>query len=477
MPTIKTDVFGGILPKVHPTLLPPECAVRAHNCRLHSGKLVPLRQPSRVSGSLRLESGLARIADAKSICLWHGAAGRSEWLAWPGIVTVARGNIADDELRRIFVSGDTGIGGGGKNEPGAFIMSKDGLSFTRHTLVKASLPAPVATRTEGAPLDVDNRRFTYFFQTWADRWGYESAPSPRSTNTYPDDENDDGDFIYNDGDEVTVAALPSADTPAGAVKRKIYKAVAGSGPEADGIMLVAQQDIIGQGFQDFTFRVKDGDAGGSIPMYQSPPEDLDLMTCVTGGFYAGVSRSRPRTVMFSETNIPTSWPVAYRIDMPDNIVSLAVVGNTVYVLTDGCPRAVSGLSPDTMADTGIPSPQACVSPRSVCVMENAAFYASHDGIVMLSPELGAAAKVITEQSLSKDEWAALNPASCVMAGYDGALLAWFTPRGAGSAQGHIIDLRAGKTAAITTNDEVAQAVHYDAAEDALYYVRTGVGTS
>ena len=471
MPTIKTDVFGGILPKVHPTLLPEGCAVRAHNCRLHSGKLVPLRQPSRVSANLRLENGLARIADAKSIYLWHGA-GRSEWLAWPGIVTVARGNIADDELRRVFVSGDTGIGGDGKNEPGAYITSKDGLSFTRHSLVKASLPAPVVTRTQGTPLDENNRRFTYFFQTWADKYGYESAPSPRSTNPAPaGDENEDGDFIYNDGDEVSVAEIPTADTPAGAVKRKIYKAIAGSGPEADSIMLIAQQDILGLGFQEFVFRVKDEDAVGSIPMFQSPPGDLDLMTYVSGGFYAGISRSRPRTVMFSDTNIPTSWPVAYTIDVPDNIVSIAVVGNTVYVLTDGCPRAVSGLSPDTMADTGIPSPQACVSPRSVCVMENAAFYASHDGIVMLSPELGASAKVITEQHFGKDEWTALNPASCIMAGYDGALHAWFRPNGSISPQGYIIDLRAGKTAAITTHDERAKAVHYDPETDGLYYVR------
>ena len=72
MPTIKVDVFGGILPKMHPTLIPDECAIRAHNCFLKSGKLVPLRQPKKVANMrIRMENGLSEIADAKTVYLWH----------------------------------------------------------------------------------------------------------------------------------------------------------------------------------------------------------------------------------------------------------------------------------------------------------------------------------------------------------------------------------------------------------------------
>jgi hypothetical protein len=38
MPTIKIDNFAGIMPKVHPTLLPDACATMAHNCILKDGK-------------------------------------------------------------------------------------------------------------------------------------------------------------------------------------------------------------------------------------------------------------------------------------------------------------------------------------------------------------------------------------------------------------------------------------------------------
>ena len=116
MATIKIDSFSGIMPRVHPTLLPDSCAVKAHNCRLKSGKLSPVREPSKVdNASIRLENGLDKIANAQSIYLWrHGENRTGEFLAWPGIVRVARGNIADDDRDRIFVSGETGVGGEGK---------------------------------------------------------------------------------------------------------------------------------------------------------------------------------------------------------------------------------------------------------------------------------------------------------------------------------------------------------------------------
>jgi len=462
MARVAIDKFAGLMPRIHPTLLPDGCAVRAHNCRLKDGKLCPVRQPSIVPASgVRMENGLARIADARSIFLWRSGGG-AEFLAWPGLVTVARGNIADDGLNRIFVTGDTGIGGNGLNLPCVYM--NNGVSVTRHPLTKTPLPAPVVARTDPRPLDDLNLRYTFFYQTWVDEFGYESGMSPPSENTEGGD-NPDGDFIYNNGDTVTVDEMAADES---AMFRRIYKVVTGT--ETESVMFVAEQSKSGvSGFQKLTFRVNDEDATGVVPVFQSPPDDLDLMMPVPGGFYAGVSRSMRRTLMFSEPDVPTSWPDAYMLDVDDDIAGIAVAGNTVFVLTDGAPWAVSGTSPGTMVRTAIPSPQACVSRRGICVMENGVFYPSHDGIVMLSPSLGAEARVITEKHWSKREWDALNPSSCVMAPYDSALHAWFRTR-QGVTIGYIIDLREGLEA-ITTHDEVARAVCYDAADDALYYVR------
>lgn len=456
MPTIKIDSFSGIMPRVHPTLLPDGCAVKAHNCRLHSGKLSPLRQPLKVLGRrIRLENGLDKIANAESLFLWRKGTAVEEFLAWPGIVKVSRGNIADDLFDRIFVTGDTGIGGTGNNYPCVYISSSTGSSFTRHSLVKTALAAPVITVEAGEPSDANNIRYTVFFQTWVDAYGYESGVSDPSE-----------EVEYNDGNEITVAAI---NAPAGAVIRRIYKVVTGSASET--VQFVTEQAVTGSGFLDKTVAIKDEDAGEVMPSMVSPPSDLSWMTYVPGNFYAGFSAARLRTVMFSDVNKPTSWPDAYMYDIRDNIVGLAVAGNTVYALTDGYPWALSGSAPESMTPTVLSSPQACVSARSICIMDGAVFYASQDGICMLSAssDYPVLVPVITEKYFSKREWDSLNPSSCIMDTYDGALHAWFTLDN-GLRQGYVIDLGEG-ISAITTHDEQAKAVLYDAKTDCLYYVR------
>jgi hypothetical protein len=451
MPTIKIDSFSGIMPRVHPTLLPDGCAVKAHNCLLKSGKLSVLKQPLKVTGKrVRLENGLQKIADANSLYLWRRGA-VEEFLAWPGVVIVAQGNIADDALNRVFVSGATGVGGTGKNHPCAYIAASAGSGFARHTLVKASLAAPTVTVEEGQPADADNIRYTAFFQTWVDAYGYESGVS------LPSDE-----VEYNEGNTVTIAAV---NAPSGAALRRIYKVVTGT--ETERIQFIYEDPIAGVGFSEQTFKIKDEDAGEVIPMTVSPPEDLTWMTYVPGNYYAGVSAAKPRTVMFSDVNRPTSWPVEYQYDIRDNIVGLAVVGNTVFAMTEGYPWAITGTAPESMSAAVLPSPQACVSSRSICVMSGAAFYASADGICMLRPDSDVI--VLTEKYFGKREWSALNPETCIMDTYDGALYCWFT-LSSGIRQGYIIDLGEG-VSAITTHNEQAKAAFYDARTDSLYYVR------
>lgn len=465
MPTIRIDSFSGIMPRLHPTLLPDGCAVTAHNCRLKSGKLSPLRQPSQVGDMrIRLENGLDKIANAQTVYLWRRNGGVEEFMAWPDVVKIAPSNIADDTLRRIFVTGNTGIGDG-KKEPCAYISTVSGAGFARHTLVKEKLPnlttdgeSPTLTLAEGSAADTDNLRYTFFFQTWVDAYGYESPVS--------DIDPDTDEVVYNDGDTVTAAAV---NAPDGAVTRRVYKVV--TGMQTESIQFIAEQAKIGVDFSEMTFTVKDEDAGEVLPRIVSPPSDLSWMTYMPGSFYAGFSPSTPRTVMFSDVNRPSSWPDDYCYDVRDDLVGLAVSGNTVYALTKGAPWVLTGTAPESMSAAVCSSPQACVSARSICVMAGAVFYASQDGVCMMSPNSDYAANVVvlTEKYFSKREWEELNPSSCIMDGYDGALFCWFTLAG-GGRRGYVIDLREG-AAAVTTHDEQAKASFYDVEDDALYYVR------
>lgn len=453
MSTIRISQFLGIVPRAHPSQLPDGCAVRAHNCTLYAGKATPLRQPSISAIPTRLENGLANIGSANSLFLWRRGA-VSETLAWPGQVKCAGSNIADDDRYRIFVTGETGIGSGGK-EPAVYVVLSGGNDFARTSIVKSVLPAPVVTNPVGVGGAV-NFRYTVFFQTWVDTYGYMSGPSSPSL-----------ELQYIDGQTINIAATSA---PAGGVKRRLWKVV--SGTETQSIQFVWEQDVTGATFPASSFTLADADAGEILPEFESPPDDLAWMTFVPGNYYVGISASAPKTVMFTEQGYPTTWPLEYRYDLRDPLVGLAVCGNSVVALTRGAPWVLTGTAPGSMTSTVLQSEQSCVAARSICTMDGAAFYASADGICMIAPTGASPSLVqnITEKHFGKREWAALNPSSCIMQPYDGALHAWFT-LSTGAIVGYILKLSEG-AAAITTHDEVAKAAYYDTETDGLYYVRS-----
>ena len=145
MASVKIDKFCGIAPRLHPTLLPDGMAVEAHNCKLENGKLVPLRQPSFVdvdAHSTYFENGLSDIRDAQSLYCWKHTLSdgtvRTDFLAFPGRVYFAHGNIADDEYDRIFVTGETGVSfttsnGAVVNDcPAVFLFDRESGAIIRH---------------------------------------------------------------------------------------------------------------------------------------------------------------------------------------------------------------------------------------------------------------------------------------------------------------------------------------------------------
>lgn len=486
MPTIKIENFKGIIPAIHPSLLPAGCAIVAHNCRIKTGKLIPIRQPVKISGNtIWLENGLGKIADAKSLYAWrrtvtNGTAKskRLDFLAWPGNVSVAKGNLADDDYERLFVSGETGVGTKG-TDPCVYLSGSGGNSIIRRSLVKGLLPVPVATNGTHAGdvhLSDNNLRYTFFFQTWVDSYGYESGISEQSFNKYKNASSDssydsscDGTFEYLDGDRVIFAAIDAKDVPDGAesATRRFYKVVTGT--TTDSIQYIGE----GKVGDKVTITLKDEDAGEVMQEIVSPPNDLKYITAMTGigDFYCGFSASTPRTVMFSDIELPMSWPIAYRYDVKDDIVGLAVTSNSVFVLTNGYPWVITGTAPESMTAAMLAGPAACVSQRSICVYKNSVFYASHAGICTIYNDAvaGTIVQNITDKFFTYEQWQKLNPSTCLMAQYRGALHCFF-PDSTTGYKGYVIDV-AESERAITTHDEEASCLCVDGQDDALYYVR------
>lgn len=452
MSTITISEFLGMVPRSHPTRLPDGCAVKAYNCTLYNGKAVPLRQPSVSAYPVRLENGLTAVGGARSLYLWRRGS-FTEMLAWPGVVKVASSNIADDDRYRVFVTGETGVGTG-LLEPAVYAVESGTNDFTRTSIVKTTLEAPVVTNSAGV-VGETNILYTYFVQTWVDAFGYMSGPSVPST-----------EVQYVDGQTLNVGVTQA---PAGAVSRRLWKVI--TGEESQSFQFVWEQNASGGVFPAFSYTASDADAGEVLPEFESPPADLAWMTFVPGNFYVGFAASSPKTVLFTEQGYPTTWPLDYRYDVRDPVVGLGVCGNSVVVLTTGAPWLITGTSPGSMTVSVMQSEQACVSPYSICVMDGAVFYASADGICMSAPNGDYPVLVtnVTEKLFGKREWAALNPSTCIMQPYDGALHAWFTLAD-GTSKGYIFKLADGG-AAVTTHDEVAKAAYYDTETDSLYYVR------
>ena len=336
-------------------------------------------------------------------------------------------------------------------------------------------------------------RYTNFYWTWVDGFGYESPVS-----------NPTGEVAYLNGDSIVISnAAPSAEgavTPAwlaarGAEYIRVYKVIAGT--DMGRIQFIYEKKVSELGDAtsttpvSFQFTVKDENAGEVLPNIEAPSADLTCVQDVPGGFYCGFSPSAPKTVMFSDIDLPYSWPVAYRYDVADNLVALAVTSNSVFALTDGWPYVLSGTAPESMSVAKLAGPAACVSPRGVCVYRNAVYYVSNVGLMTIynSADSGTVCANLTDKMFTKDQWLALNPQSCIMGQHDGALFLYLTaPEGAvyslsfidsdGTLQvsrtshvGLTIDLLDGPTIAVTTHDEAARCLCTDNAEDKMYYVR------
>jgi hypothetical protein len=339
------------------------------------------------------------------------------------------------------------------NQPCVYVSAIDSGGFDRHPICLEQLPTCEVTRVDGNITVLTDARYTVFFQTWVDEYGYESPCSEPSA-----------EAIYNDGDTMTIPVMTVI--PPGAAKRRIYKVVTGT--EESSIQFVWEQDAINNQFATATFTVKDEDAGEQLVNMTQCPKDLCWIVGMPGNFYAGFATGKKRQICFSEIEIPTSWPDAYRYDIREDAVGLAVSGTTLFVMTVGQPYAISGTDPNAMTSSRIASNQGCVSKYSICTMNNAVFYASQDGVCMLS-EGNQSETVLTTKLFSKAQWTALNPSSCLMVAHDAALHMFFEKTD-GTRVAYMLDMIDG-TPVLTTHDDVASAVFADVESDGLYMIK------
>lgn len=467
MAVLSITAFTGEQPRLSKRLLPDTGAQVANNMRLSSGAIVPFAQESFVLDwpGMAVES-VFRIEDAN---------GNDVWLAWDKDVDAAFGPIADDELRRIYYTGD------GEPRVTTTNLATSGVApypFASYVLgVYPPQNAPTLTPSGGSGTP-ETRAARYRLVS---EWGEESALSPPVIATG----NPNGTWTFGSLDPVpgnsytatggswsagigtltgvaTTFGLRAGETlvlagftPAAwngtwKVTEKAastIKLAMASNPGAVSVVGTITRDaphhtagMVRRFFMTFGgvdeyFFIGDAPVATTSPAfvnpqvgealssvdYAMPPTDLTCLRAMSNGIMVGFSG---KGVYFSEPFKPHAWPPEYSQTLDLMPVALEVSGTTVVIGTEGNPYSITGVDPATMgggADKGkVAWP--CLSKRGMVPSPWGVIYPSVEGWV-----IGNAGQfeLIFPDKVTKKEMPQYNPSSLKAAMYGNAYVGFY----------------------------------------------------
>lgn len=193
-------------------------------------------------------------------------------------------------------------------------------------------------------------------------------------------------------------------------KVRIYCAVTHvdfEGKEQEGTFLEVGEIPFGSG--TFVHRIATGYGEEcQTEEYDNLPDHAsNLQYCGNGQLAALVGCE----LWMSEPLMPHAWPESFRYGRfrgkPIRFLGTESVG---YILTDSYPSIIEIESPCTLPGcrkvTNLEETHPIISYDSACVYNGSCFYATNDGIVMLS---GTNSAVITSSLFSRDDWLAIAP--------------------------------------------------------------------
>lgn len=370
MAVISVKQFNGVSPKTPPRLLADTQAQVAENCDVFRGTLRPMNG---------LGTSVHTVPGGSQTIYKFGQDSTDEtsgWLYWASDVDVARGQIAGDTEEWTYYTGDgapKAIRAGATNSP-----------------IPMGMPAPSTAliATAGAePANADElaqetRVYTYTYVNKVGAREIESAPAPAALSV---------DVVP--GQPVTLSGFSTPPTGQTATHVRIYRSTAGT-------YLFTAEITIAASLTGYTDTVDPELLAEEIPsLYWLPPPDgLAGLTNLPNGVMAGFEG---RDIYFCEPYVPHAWPDSYRQSIDYPVVGLGSIDTTLVAVTKGTPYFIQGSHPDSMVVVKSDIEQACVSKRSIVSFNNAVFYASPDGLVMLS---SGGSRIITLGLYTRDQW-------------------------------------------------------------------------
>ena len=460
MAGFKLTTFTGLSKKVSPRLLPEDMAQNAQNVFLDSGRIegIPtdVNDPSE-SGNTHPASHISTTT--RTIF----KATSSSWFTFTDDVDVIRSPIKEDTHGRFYFTGSgnfpkytslsSGVSGSGPYPTASFR-----LGLPTPGAFTAAPSVDNTSAADGAALS--SRAYLY---TEITTFGEEGPPSEVTSADIVDAEN---------GATVTLT-LPAATSGNYSIaKRRIYRT------DINGVFRFVK-DVTGTSAGTTTEAVTDDLLGEEIESSDNlaPPDDTTSdhpdgpmlgITTMPNGITAGFSGN---TLLFSESFLPHSYPLANQLTTQEDIVAIASIASGLLVTTKGKPLMASGTDPSAMAMVEIDANLPCGNKRSLVDMGEYAIYSSPDGLVLAS---NSGIQLITEQILTRDQWQTeYYPSNVEAYEYEGKYIA-FTFDGSDNStkKGFIFDPRGGKNAFVNLNF-YATAGFNDRENDELYLVIDG----
>lgn len=261
------------------------------------------------------------------------------------------------------------------------LRNSDGANytaFTANTKLKISRVYGVA--------DVESRAYV---STWVTDWGEEGMPSPPSVAA---------DVRYDSTVNVTVDRAVPAWAATFVNRIRIYRTATGSSTNFFFVKEVAS-GLSGAIVDD----VQPAGLGEMLPSatWAPAPNGLRGLVAMPNGFMAGFIGN---TVYFSEPYQPHAWPDEYRKTTQDDIVGMAVYGQTLVIATKGKPYLASGTDPLSVSLQQLDLDAPCLNKGGICSTGTSVLYPTPDGLASVT---AGGAQLLTQQHVTKKQWADL----------------------------------------------------------------------
>lgn len=145
-------------------------------------------------------------------------------------------------------------------------------------------------------------------------------------------------------------------------------------------------------------------------LWTPPPEGLQGFVVMPNGIIAGWKSNE---IWFCQPYYPHAWPASYVQTTEYPIVGLGVTGSSIVAATTGAPYISTGISPASMTATKIQNSEPCHSRKSILGNTDGVYYASRNGLILVS-QSGTIAN-ITETWITREKWQQLTPQANLVA--------------------------------------------------------------